>query len=161
MDVAGIEKGMKVGGVILRAPLNAKRIRVLTRRKCAMFVDGEGIGDAFSAVEGVFFCLSLTPAELADTFALTLEEWGEAVEDFAMNLDDGALEEFASLFHDEQKVITSAEVENVESEETDEPGKMEAATAEPDQTGSLSSLPLPSNLESATAKPKKSLSESC
>ncbi len=48
-----IEAGVIVGGVKLQAPLNAKRIRVLTRRKCGVLVE-DSEDEMFESMEAVF-----------------------------------------------------------------------------------------------------------
>lgn len=101
--------GMVVAGVEIKSSLNAKRIRVLSRRRNGLFGNFPERG-GLAGIESLFFCLSLSSDELATSYGWTLEGWDEAVEKFAINLPDGGIEEFAALFKDEEAAIIAAGV---------------------------------------------------
>jgi hypothetical protein len=145
-----IYPGMVVAGVELKSPVNAKRIRVLTRRKNGLFVDCPE-RDGIAGIESLLFCLTLDSAGLADSFGWSQEEWDDQVEQFALTLPDGGLEEFSALFAKEQESISRASVEA-----DVEPGKAEAVeTSEPSQTGLQVFSPPPRAMGSTTNTPNQ------
>jgi hypothetical protein len=148
-----IEPGAIVAGITLHAPMNAKRIRVLTRRKCGLFVDDDG-RDELAGIEAAFFCLSLTSDELTQLFGLSQEQWDERVEDFAMSLPDGAVEEFAELFKEESETLANVSVEDADAEDEGKPTVGDQSA--PPLTGSQVSSPLPLKAVSDTLKPNHS-----
>jgi len=114
-----IQKGVEVGGMMLQSPLNAKRMRVLIRRKNPLFSDEE-TDDPLVGAESVFYCLTRTSDELAAMFSETQMQWDERVGVFAESLEDGALEDFAALLGVEEDAIGDATVQPIDA------GKMEA-----------------------------------
>ena len=148
-----IEPGTVVAGITLQSPMNAKRIRVLTRRKCGLFVDDDG-RDELAGIEAAFFCLSMTSAELANSFGMSQEEWDEAAEQFALALPDGGVEAFAELFKEESEILADVSVEDADA---DSEGKQKVGDSPaPSLTGSQVSSPLPLNRASDTLKPNHS-----
>ena len=154
-----IEPGTTVAGITLQAPMNAKRIRVLTRRRCGLFVDDDG-RDELAGIESAFYCLSLTSDDLTSIFGWNQEEWDKAVDDFAMNLPDNAVEEFTALFGEESKMMREVSVEADDSEgDTGDAGKTERQeTLGRSLAGSQASSPQPLRAVSDTPKQNQSLS---
>ena len=151
-----IEPGTTVAGITLQAPMNAKRIRVLTRRRCGLFVDDEG-RDELAGIESAFYCLSLTSDDLTSIFGWSQEEWDKAVDDFAMNLPDNAVEEFTALFGEESKMMREVSVEADDDE--GDAGKTERQeTLGRSLAGSQASSRQPLRAVSDTPKPNQSLS---
>lgn len=148
-----LEPGRKVGGQVLRAPLNAKRVRVLIRRRCSLFVDDADGGDPLAGMEAVFYCLTRTAEELTGMVRNPQSEWDAAVEEFALGLDDGALEEFTALFEEEQETIGDAVAVPVVDDEGKEPAP-EMVTPGRNHIGSIASLPPGCGPDFPTGTPK-------
>ena len=151
-----IEPGTIVAGITLQSALNAKRVRVMMRRKNGLFTDAPE-RDGLVGMESLFYCLSLTSDDLSAKFSLKLDEWDEECTQFAEGLPDGGLEAFGALFADENEVIAGASVEPIEE------GKAERATTEgPSPVGSQASSPRPQLTALPTISQRNSpSSESC
>lgn len=147
--------GMIVAGVEIKSALNAKRIRVLSRRKNGLFTECPE-RDGIAGLESLLYCLSLTSDDLSDTFRLTQDEWDEAVEEFAMKLPDGGLEEFAGLFDAEQEAIANVSVKPEGEDEEDLGKTQDSETLAQSPTGSLRCLPRDAAQGSTTQPPNPS-----
>lgn len=131
-----IGRGVVVGGHALQSSLNAKRLRVLIRRKNPLFSDVEN-DDPLVGAESVFYCLTLTSDQLSSMYGETQEQWDARVAEFAESLEDGALEEFAELLKVEDDAIKEATVEPIDSGKEEAP---EATTTGRNHIGSMESL---------------------
>lgn len=85
-------------------PFTAGRVKYLRRRGNSFF-SGDSDQDEVDAAIELFFVATRETKELLKLRRATTEEWDDAVEEFALTLEAGELEEFSRIAEEEFKLI--------------------------------------------------------